>query len=75
LTGPNPAVPCSQQTSLLAGGGKMGAYARAQTVLSDDADRLTLFSNKKSDASTVSSFAYVLNRPRIGRPQCPGRKK
>jgi len=40
----------------------MGAYARAQNVLTDDADRLTLLSDKKSDNSTVSSFAYSVDK-------------
>jgi len=53
----------------------MGAYARAQNVLTDDADRLPLLSDKQSDNDVISSFAYVLNRPGIGRPPCPGRKK
>jgi RHS repeat-associated protein len=40
----------------------MGADARAQNVLSDDADRLPLLSNKKSDNSVVSSFAYMVDK-------------
>jgi hypothetical protein len=53
----------------------MGAYARAQNILTDDADHLTLVSNKKSDNSTVSSFAYMVNTPANGRGRGPGRGK
>jgi hypothetical protein len=53
----------------------MGAYARAQNVLTDDADHLTLLSNKKSDATVVSSFAYAVNTPSTGRGRGPGRGK
>jgi hypothetical protein len=41
----------------------MGAYAREQNILTDDADHLPPLSNKKSDATVVSSFAYAVNKP------------
>ena len=54
----------------------MGAYARAQNVLTNDADHLTLLSNKKSDAGTVSSFACAAGRiwRRRGRRPWKGKK-
>jgi hypothetical protein len=42
----------------------MGAYARAQNVLGEDADHLTLLSTKQFDASPLSSFACSVNTPR-----------
>lgn len=45
----------------------MGAYACAQNILTNDADHLPLLSNKKSDATVVSSFAYLVNTPTNGR--------
>jgi hypothetical protein len=52
----------------------MGAYARQQNILTDDAHHVPLFSNRKSETSTISSLACVLNRPGTG-PECPRRKK
>jgi RHS repeat-associated protein len=40
----------------------MGAYARAQNVLTDDADHLPLLSNKQSDNDVISSFAYSVDK-------------
>jgi hypothetical protein len=50
----------------------MGAYARQQNVLTDDADHLAVLPNSKSDSSVVSSFAYMVNTPVNGRARGPG---
>jgi hypothetical protein len=48
----------------------MGAYAREQNVLTDDADHLTLLSDKKSDAT----WSPPLPTPSTRRRMAGGRR-